>query len=102
VVYDVGNNGGCNFDSGRQSDLESFISFLKECKFEKADELHEQLAGLAVDRPRHHCGTCDCYDGVDEPPALDETLFDSAIDLLVEEAAKLAAKQERKAAKGRK
>ena len=90
VVYEVGNNGGYNFDSGRRDDLESFVSFLKEYKFEQAETLHKQLAGLAVERPDHHCGTCTCNDDEpDEPPALDEHLFDAVIDLLVMEAAKL-------------
>lgn len=89
VVYDVGNNGGCNFNGGRQSDLEQFIGFLKDYKFERANDLHEQLAGLAVDVPDHHCGTCECDDDLEQPPALDEELFDTAIDLLVTEANKL-------------
>lgn len=96
VVYDVGNNGGCNFNDGRRSDLEQFAGFLKEYKFERAGVLHEQLSGLAEDAPDRHCSTCDCVDDFKEYPPLDEALFDEAIDLLVLEAAKLD-KQKKKA-----
>lgn len=91
VVYDVGNNGGCNFDSGRKDDLLSFIGFLNQFDFERAAELHEQLAGLAEEVPERHCSTCDCVDDFKQyPPPLDEKLFDTAIDLLITKANKLS------------
>lgn len=89
VVYDVGNNGGCNFNSGRREDLERFTAYLKEHKFEQAENLHEQLAGLAEEIPEPHCGTCDCRDGFKQYPPLDEKLFDAACDLLVMQADRL-------------
>lgn len=89
VVYDVGNNGGCNFDGGRKDDLEAFTIYLKGLRFDQADELHEQLAGLAQTIPDRHCDTCDCMDDFKQYPPLDMRLFDSAIDLLVIEADKL-------------
>lgn len=103
VVYDVGNNGGCNFDSGRKGDLEAFINRLKKEQFEQADELHEQLAGLAESVPDRHCETCECVDDFKQYPPLDEKLFDEAVDLLVlranslnRRAGKPTAKRERK------
>jgi hypothetical protein len=102
VVYDVGNNGGCNFDAGggRRSDLNSFTDFLKNFKFAQADSLREQLIGLSVDRPNTHGSGCECYECNDyeEPPALDNVLFDAACDLIVERAAKIDKQQKRKAA----
>lgn len=90
VVYDVGNNSGCNFDSGRKDDLLEFVGFLNQFDFGKTAELHEQLAGLAEEIPEPHCGTCDCVEGFKQYPPLDEGLFDKAIDLLVVQAGKLA------------
>lgn len=89
TVYDVGNNGGCNLADGQRSDLEAFIGYLKEYGFADADNLHEQLAGLAAEIPERHCSTCDCVDDFKQYPPLDEQLFDAAIDLLVIEANKL-------------
>lgn len=86
VVYDVGNNGGCNFDSGRKDDLEAFTIYLKGLQFEQADELHEQLAGLAEVVPDRHCETRDCVDDFKQYPPLDEKLFDLAVDALVMDA----------------
>lgn len=97
VVYDVGNNGGCNFDSGRREDLLEFIGFLNQFDFGRAAELHEQLAGLAVDWPEPHCSTCECVEDRKRSPKLDNNLFDEAIDLLVVEAGKLS-KRKKKAA----
>lgn len=90
VVYDVGNNGGCNLNGGRKDDLEAFMLYLKGTGFdyEQAEQLHEQLAGLAEEIPEHHCATCDCVNDFKEYPPLDEKLFDLAVDALVMEADK--------------
>lgn len=90
VVYDVGNNGGCNFDSGRKTDLDEFIGFLNQFEFGRAAELHEQLAGLAAEHPERHCATCDCQDDFKQYPPLDENLLDEAVDLLVIKADRLS------------
>lgn len=89
VVYEVGNNGGCNFNGGRQLDLVKFLGLLKEIKFEKAESLYEQLAGLAEEVPTDHCSTCHCIDDFKQYPPLDERLLDEAVDLLVIQANKL-------------
>ncbi len=97
VVYDVGNNGGCNFDGGRKSDLDQFVASLKENGFSGADELHAQLMGLVMARQHRHCSTCECDDDDhEEPPKLDPRLFDEAVDLLVLQADKLNKRKARK------
>lgn len=98
VVYDVGNNGGCNFNGGRQSDLGLFAGYLKELKFAQADELHEQLARLAEEMPSRHCDTCDCVDEFKQYPPLDNDLFDLAVDALVMEADRRDKRKRRKVA----
>lgn len=90
VVYDVGNNGGCNFDSRRKDDLLKFIDFLNQYDFGRVVELHEQLAGLAAEIPESHCSTCNCVDEFKQYPPFDQKLFDSAIDLLVIKADRLS------------
>ena|SRR5690242_13800537 len=97
VVYDVGNNGGCNFNDGRRGDLDQFIAFLKQFHFAEAGDLGEQLFGLAETMPDRHCETCDCQDDYKQYPPLNSQLFDKAIDLLVVEANRLD-KRKKKAA----
>lgn len=89
VVYDIGNDGGCNLNSGRKSDLDRFTGYLQEFGFESTSDLREQLTGLAEETPEPHCRTCDCVDDHKQYPPLDENLFDSAVDLLVMEANRL-------------
>lgn len=95
VVYDVGNNGGCNLNDGRRSDLDSFTDFLKQFQFKQASDLHEQLFGLAEAMPDRHCDTCECQDDFKQYPPLDEKLFDEAIDVLVVEANRLSKHRKR-------
>lgn len=98
VVYEVGNNGGCNFNGGRKDDLDAFIIYLKGLQFEGADELHEQLAGLAEEIPEHHCATCNCVEDFKRYPPLDEKLFDEAVDALVMDADKRDRRKRKEAA----